>query len=176
MTGTRLLAALLLAGLGLAVPAAAEMYKCKGPDGKTLYTSDKSQCPGSEAHTLKGQVQSAGESRAPRRPTPASRSAASGADDDARAAAWRQKKASAEERLASLQRDLPNMYKVVGWCNRGGELFVEEESGVRKGYSCDRAEQEYEQAVAEKERLEAFLGGGIEEECRRAGCLPGWIR
>ena len=50
---------LLTAVLALAASEAgqAEIYKCIGPDGKTLFTSDQSQCPGAERHQSSGRVE-----------------------------------------------------------------------------------------------------------------------
>ena len=40
-------AAALAIGLG-AAPAQAELFRCTGPDGKTIFTDKKDACPGAE--------------------------------------------------------------------------------------------------------------------------------
>jgi hypothetical protein len=42
--------------------------------------------------------------------------------------------------------------------------------------SCEELEAEQQAVRSDEKRLEAYLDEGLEEECRRAGCLPGWIR
>ena len=61
-------------------------------------------------------------------------------------------------------------------CNRGHALYVEDETGIRRSYKCRDVDNEYEQAKARLAGLRLYLDDGLEEECRRAGCLPGWIR
>ena len=68
------------------------------------------------------------------------------------------------------------MRRAVGWCNRGHSLFTEDETGIRRSYDCKHVHNEYEQAKAQLAGLRLYLEEGLEEECRRAGCLPGWIR
>ena len=66
---------------------------------------------------------------------------------------------------------------MVKACNRGAELYVEDGStGIRDGYSCNRVKEERGEVAASVTQTEYFLAEGLEEECRRAGCLPGWIR
>ena len=55
MARSLLLAAVLTLGAG--EPAWGEIYKCVGADGKTLFTSDQSQCPGAERHQSTGRVE-----------------------------------------------------------------------------------------------------------------------
>lgn len=168
----------------LAAPVGAEIYKCKGPDGKILYTHRADQCPGAKKHELKGRIQTIGSGNATAtvssRPAAASvaTSASPGAVDEAAAAAtWQKKKADAEAQLALVKERLPYLSKMVYKCNRGAELFAEdEETGVRRSYSCDKVRDEHADYKAREQELEAFLDHGLEDACRRAGCMPGWIR
>jgi hypothetical protein len=170
-------ALLLLAGLCLA-PAVgrAELYKCQGRDGKTLFTSDRSQCPGAPAHEPSGEIQRAGPSpaaapaAAPRRPP------AHAIDDEAEAQAWRGKRVEAETALRHTEAQLAMLHEVAGWCNRGAEVWAEDEDGLRHGVKCEDVDAQEAALRKEKKRLEAYLAEGLEEECRRAGCLPGWLR
>jgi chloramphenicol 3-O-phosphotransferase len=68
------------------------------------------------------------------------------------------------------------MRRAVGWCNRGHAVFTEDELGIRRSYDCKDVHNEYEQVKARMEGLRLYLEEGLEDECRRAGCLPGWIR
>jgi len=172
-----------IAALGavLAAPAAAEMYKCQAPDGTTLYTSNPAQCPGAEVHEPKGQVQSAPAS--PWTPPPgmpaapgSGSGAGSGGDDDAAAAMWRSKRHEAEQELAYVTKRLVYVRRAVGLCNRGADLWVEDDAGIRRNYPCSRVHEEKGELERSEVELRAYLDGGLEEECRRAGCLPGWIR
>ena len=50
------------------------------------------------------------------------------------------------------------------------------ETGIRRSYDCRDVDNEHEQVKARLAGLRLYLDDGLEEECRRAGCLPGWIR
>ncbi len=65
---------------------------------------------------------------------------------------------------------------MVAWCNRGGELYVTQETGIRKGVKCGDAKRQFAASTTRTRELERYLREGLEEECRRAGCLPGWLR
>ena len=171
-------AALALAvGLGLAAGAArAELYKCQGPDGKTLFTSDRSQCPGAEVHQPSGHVQRS-RSRAAPPATPSSvQPARNGVDDEVEASAWRARRTKAEAELKQTEAQLANLHQAAGWCNRGGEVYAEDQDGLRNGIDCNEIDQQERTLRREQKRLEDYLAEGLEEECRRAGCLPGWLR
>jgi hypothetical protein len=159
----------------LAPAARAEMYRCEGPDGAPLYTSDASQCPGARAHEPRGAVQTH-ESRPAAAPRPPAARAPGLADDEARAAVWRGKRAKAVAELERVSDLRQRSERAVGWCNRGGDLYVEEDTGLRRGVSCDSVRREQEELERAEAELKSYLGGGLEEECRRAGCLPGWVR
>ena len=55
-------------------------------------------------------------------------------------------------------------------------LGIEAVTGIRSSYKCRDVDNEYEQVKARLAGLRLYLDDGLEEECRRAGCLPGWIR
>jgi hypothetical protein len=162
------------------VPAAgrAELYKCRGPDGKTLFTSDRSQCPGAEVHEPSGRVQRSGPAPARRTaPAPTARPAAAApASDEAEAHAWRAKRARAEASLRELDAQLATLHEVAGWCNRGHLVFQQDEDGLRHDVDCDEVDVQEKALRREQKRLQAYLDEGLEEECRQAGCLPGWLR
>ena len=66
--------------------------------------------------------------------------------------------------------------RAVGWCNRGHSLYIEDDTGIRRGYDCGKVRKEHEEVRARMAGLRLYLDEGLEEECRCAGCLPGWIR
>jgi len=170
-----LLAACVLIGAG---PARAELYKCQGADGKTLFTSDRSQCPGAAAHQPGGEIQRTqptGPAHAPTQLRPP-RPAALSPDDEAEAQVWRAKRVEAEAALDQTRSRLAVTRQIAGWCNRGQEVFAEDQDGLRHGVSCKEVDATELTLRREQKRLEAYLDEGLEEECRRAGCLPGWLR
>jgi hypothetical protein len=178
--------ALLLAAFALAgSPAAAEIYRCTGADGKTLFTADPGACPGAQRHAPTREVQrvepaqgaeedTAQDGGSPAAPGMATEPAAE--TEDAQAAMWQRKRTDAEAELGEIERSYEELGEIVTWCNRGGDLVVEDHVGVREDYSCDQALEDYERATGRRKELKRYLAGGLEDECRRAGCLPGWIR
>jgi len=174
MAGALLLTVVL--ALVASEPGRAEIYKCVGADGKTLFTSDRSQCPGAERHQPTGRVE---KMPAPSRPSVRSaparlRRGTGGAAGNE--ALWRGKRLRAEAEMQGIEGRLEYMRKAVGWCNRGRDLYVEDEMGIRRSYDCRDVDNEYEQLKARESGLRLYLDEGLEDECRRAGCLPGWIR
>jgi Domain of unknown function (DUF4124) len=167
-----------------ATPGAAEIYRCPGPDGKPTFTSDPASCPGAERHDPSRDVQRIqqepepspleAEPGAPGAPDPGAEAAPQG--EDAQAAMWQRKRSEAEQELRQIERSYGELEEIVTWCNRGGDLVVEDHVGVREDYSCDDARESYERASGRRKELKGYLAGGLEEECRRAGCLPGWVR
>lgn len=171
---------LALAAAILLCPAGtrAELYKCQGADGKMLFTSDHSQCPGATAHESGAEIQRTqpiGPAHAPTQLRPA-RPATPLDDDAAEAQVWRAKRAQAESALEQSEARLATLHRVAGWCNRGGEAFAEDGDGMRRDVNCDEVDATELALRREQKRLEAYLAEGLEDECRRAGCLPGWLR
>jgi hypothetical protein len=172
--------ALLLAALVFlaAAPALnAEIYKCVGRDGKTLFTSDRSQCPGAERHEPTGEIQTVPTTSKPSgRAAPARRRGGSLEQSGGGEALWRGKKLRAEAELRDLGNRIEYVRQAVKWCNRGHSLYAQDETGIRHEYDCEKVDNEFEQLKARQSGLRIYLAEGLEEECRRAGCLPGWIR
>ncbi len=164
--------------LALAAAAHAETYRCQGPDGKMLFTSDRSQCPRASLHEPRGQLQrsrSADESP-PAQPRETPGRARSAFEEEAEAQVWRAKRANAQAELAQAAARLETLHQVAGWCNRGREVWTQDADGLRHDIDCDEIERRERTLRREHARLAAYLAEGLEEECRRAGCLPGWIR
>ncbi len=181
--------AVALLALWVASPAASKIYRCTGPDGKVLFTGDASQCPGQEAHQTTGRIQSMGPSTSSAPPSteaaptaPAMRPAAPRRPaydpdaEEAQAAVWRGKKQKAERDLARARKRLPAAKKVAGWCNRGDSVYRTDDMGIRRDVPCEDLQADYAELQKTIARLETYLDEGLEEECRQAGCLPGWVR
>jgi hypothetical protein len=190
--GMRIRGILALALLAsVAAPAGAEMYRCEGPDGTITFTGNAAACPGATPHAPSRDLQRLdsedaadeplapeGDGTAPPADAPAApakrRDPAEG--DDAQAAMWKRKRIDAENESRAIEHDLTEFDEMVTWCNRGGGLVLEDRVGVRKDYSCAEARDQHERLGARAAELKRYLAGGLEEECRRAGCLPGWLR
>jgi len=158
-------------------PARTEIYKCVGADGKTLFTSDHSQCPGAERHESSGRLETVPTQARPSVRRPPARLRGRVIESVAgNEALWRGKKLRAETEMRDVEGRLEYVRRAVGWCNRGHDLYTEDETGIRRGYDCRSVQNEYEQVKARLAGLRLYLDEGLEEECRRAGCLPGWIR
>jgi hypothetical protein len=182
---------LVLAILAGAAPAGAEMYRCEKPDGTITFTGDASACPGAAPHAPKGNLQrvdgggsapdplldqdlDAEEGGAPP-PRPAKRRDTA-ADEEAQAATWRAKRSEAEAESRQVEANLEEFREMVTWCNRGGSIELQERTGMRRDYSCTEARAEHDRLSGRSAELKRYLNGGLEEECRREGCLPGWVR
>ena len=174
---------LVLAVVAAAMPAGAEMYRCEKPDGTITFTGDASACPGAAPHAPKGNLQRAlgGDSDPPTDaaeappPRPAKRRDAA-ADEEAAAATWRAKRSDAEAESRQIEGALEEFREMVSWCNRGGTIELQERTGMRRDYSCTDARSQHDRLSARAAELKRYLSGGLQEECRREGCLPGWIR
>ena len=177
--------------LAAAVPAGAEMYRCEKPDGTITFTGDASACPGAAPHAPKGNLQrldggdsgsdaavapDAMESDADAPPARPAKRRDPAADEEAQAATWRAKRSEAEAESRQVASALDEFQEMVTWCNRGGSIELEERTGMRRDYSCTEARAEHDRLSARSTELKRYLAGGLEEECRREGCLPGWVR
>ncbi len=161
--------------VGLEVPAnAGGIYKCTGPDGSTRYTSDRSHCPNAEKQVLKKEVQRIGSDRARRRPAPRPASVRGGGDG--LEAMWKRKRPQAERDLRQAEKELTRMRNVIKSCNRGGEWYRTDESGIRQHIPCDELRKKLAEAQQRHDQLVHYLAEGLEDECRRASCQPGWVR
>lgn len=170
-------ASLLLLGLLAAGPATAELYRCMAADGSVRFTDDASACPGARPHEPRGQVQRYDAPAPPRRSAPATRPAP--ADFDARAAQaelWRQKLEQARQEEQELGREVEQLEQLVTWCNRGGKVLTRDRSGLNQDVSCGSVREEHAGKIRRLGEVQRYLAEGIHEECRRSGCLPGWLR
>lgn len=172
------------AALGLvmpAPPAEAELLRCKDAHGKTIYTDKPELCPGAKPFEPKGEIQAA-----PPRTAPASRgpSALERARERQRAydaeageaKRWQRKKQESEQELARIRERREELAEFVTWCNRGNQVITRDKAGIKRTMSCKNIRKQYEDLDGDEARVQAYLDEGLAEECRRSGCLPGWIR
>ena len=87
-----------------------------------------------------------------------------------------QKKVEAEAALAHVEERRDYLDRFLTHCRRGGTLLRTDEAGLRFKISCKDVDAEWDSLASRQVRLRSYLGEGLEEECRRAGCLPGWVR
>ena len=162
--------------LALALPATAahaELFRCTGPDGKTIYTDQKQMCPGAEPSEPTGVVHRAetpeGAPAAPSRETGA-------LEVHSEAAQWKQKRLDAESAIEKIQARRAWMKPYVGHCNRGGWVTTRDDAGIPQQVNCSVLRREFAALDQQEAEARAYLTEGLAEECRRAGCLPGWLR
>jgi hypothetical protein len=177
---------LLLAIAWVAASAQADLLRCKGPDGRTIYTDKKALCPGAEPFEPSAELQQAPGAESPdgaaapapfdeRRDRAAARKRAAEAEEG-EARRWRLKKEKGEDALEALTRRRAELDDFVTWCNRGGSVVTRDDAGIKRSVSCATIRKQYAEIDGEEAKLRGYLTRGLSEECRKAGCLPGWIR
>ena len=167
--------------LALAAPAAAELYLCKGADGGITYTDNPGTCPESETHEPEADLQLIPTESRPAAPSfdpPPSlrRAAIESAAAESQAQVWRQRMQQKKAELEQVDEQTRALRQYVAHCNRGGELIRRDETGIKHQISCDAVRSEYQTIRTQQAKLRDYVDRGIYEECRRAGCLPGWLR
>ena len=171
---TAVLAVAVLAG-----SAHAELFRCKGPDGKTIFTDRKKVCPGADPSEPAGVVHRA-ETAAPpdAASVPAARESNAHAEMEAAAEAqWKHKKLDAERHLAEIRARRDAMEKFVSHCNRPGRyVTTRDDAGIQEVVNCSDLKQQFDELETQVAAARDYLATGLAEECRRAGCLPGWLR
>jgi hypothetical protein len=175
---TRLLLGILLVG-GLSADARAELFRCEDADGRITYTDNPAACPGSRPHEPRGVVQKVlgGSTASPRRPGASASPSAPAAPVEATAEqTWRQRKQDKEAELAQLESKQEHLREMVIWCNHGGEVVHRDEIGTPSTVPCGDLRSEFDSLEARIAAVRHYLDEEIQEECRRSGCLPGWIR
>jgi hypothetical protein len=167
----------LLSASALATAAHAELFRCTGPDGKAIFTDQKQNCPGADASEPAGVVHRA-ETPEPPPGAPAARAGdPQTAIAEAQAASlWKQKKRDAEQQLERIQARRDWIRKFVGHCNRGGWVTTRDDAGIQQVVNCTELKAELDALETQEAAARDYLATGLSEECRRAGCLPGWLR
>jgi hypothetical protein len=176
MRAGKALALAAAAALIVATGAAAELRRCLGPDGKIIFTDDESRCPGTEPIEAPDSIQ--------RVDSQASRPAARGRRDhkldqqvaDAEAERWRQKRLAKEDELRQVASRRDALRAYVSHCNRGGYVLTQDASGIKRKASCTSIRAEFKALDDREASIRGYLANDLQDECRRAGCLPGWIR
>ena len=171
----------LLVASSLATAAHAELFRCTGPDGKPVFTDRKDTCPGAEASEPAGIVHRTETPEGPQRDTdavPAARSSEPQAPDAAEQAAalWKQKKRDAEHRIEEIHARRDWIRKYVSYCNRGAYVTTRDEAGIQQVVNCTELHRELTSLDTQEADAREYLATGLPDECRRAGCLPGWLR
>lgn len=154
---------------------AGELLTYRTPEGGLGITDNpKLVPPGSEILRHDPETPQRGEtSRDPVSP-PSARRSGEADSDTAEATRWRKRLRQArqeEERAAHALQQAKRDYRS---CRHRENLGSSYQDHIPGETACDEApvvaaQQEYE-------RARAYTEDGIEDECRRAGCLPGWLR
>ena len=173
-----LVAAAIAGGLCLVSTAAvAELLRCQGPNGRTVYTDDPAVCPGATPFEPTGVITTPA---APSRQTPraarAARRAGAAGVEEAEARRWREKKRSQEIELESIAERRSYLRHFVKICNRQGSVTTRDDAGIKQHVPCRTIRKEFGELDQREASIQTYLRQGLAEECRRAGCLPGWIR
>jgi len=180
-------AALITFLLALALPATAaraELFRCTGPDGKTIFTDQKHTCPGADPSEPTGVVHRAETPESRRNavdPTPEVPAALSGdrqaTDVQSEAAQWKQKKLDVEQQIAKIHERREAMDRFVSHCNRPGRyVTTRDDAGIQQVVNCSDLKRQFDALASQEAAAREYLASGLPEECRRAGCLPGWVR
>jgi len=167
----------LLGGVPPQAAAAADLLRCTGPDGKTVFTDDKSVCPHAEPYQPSGSVH--GVVTTPAAPSEDAPKAPDAKSADAKAADaehWRQLKSQKEEELRQLTSEETMLRGYVNFCNDGHTVFSRDAAGVKEKIPCSQLHARLSGLDARAAQLRNYLEVELPEECRKAGCLPGWIR
>jgi hypothetical protein len=174
--------ALALATALAAGRARADLLRCTGPDGRTIYTDDKSLCPDSARYEPSGavhSVDSAAPGPEPEADTRKARAARRVQVQDARAGEarrWRDRKQAKEEELRQVVAERDALKGWVAFCNHGNIVFTRDEAGIKERVHCSELSGRLAALDARAAGIRDYLENELPEECRRSGCLPGWIR
>jgi hypothetical protein len=175
-------AALATVGLvALAAPLRADLLRCTGPDGRTVFTNDAARCPGAQPFEPEATLQGVDPDPAapPAEPLPAPPRGGPDLREQAQqtqAEAWRQKRLDKERELEQIRAARDYLTPFVGHCNRGGTVLTADGVGMKHKVSCSQLQDELDHLAEREAAARDYLEHGLPEECRRAGCLPGWIR
>jgi hypothetical protein len=166
-------AALLIAAPGFA----GDIFRCELADGRILFTHDRSACPDAKLEEGRSEVQ---RYAAPPAPAPSPQHPAapgSNTDSDAiRAASWQNKRSSTERKLEKLRTELAETAEVAEMCRAHYVFQRDPLTGIKERVNCSELREEMKSLRDQIAEAEMYLEEGLEEECRKAGCLPGWIR
>jgi len=163
----------------LAAAADAELFRCTGPDGRTIFTDQKDTCPGADPFEPSGVVLEAPTPSSTDRAAPPAAVAGQPLADDVEAAhadQWKRRKLEAEQQIERIRQRREWMHPYVGHCNRGGYVTTRDDAGIQQVVNCSELRREFSSLEAQEAAAREYLTTGLPEECRKAGCLPGWLR
>ena len=185
--------ALAVAGAS-APPAAADIYRCTGPGGVVVYSDNKATCPGAGKHEPSGRLQTVSEG-AEGAAVPGSAEQVERATQPARVtedrlgqkAHWQQLKRTKQAELRALEERHAQIGRYLAACNRGQRIISRDATGIKHRVSCDRIRAEHAETLTLQAPLREYLETGLARDCRRPhgrhwwdcrrdGCLPGWLR
>lgn len=150
----------------------AELYRCPTSDGKIVYTDREDACPGAVSHTISAEVQRYEPAPAAVAPTPAPEPQ----KEKLQSGVWAEKKRRSEQELNALQEKWDYLNQYITHCNRHGKVLSANAAGLPYEVSCKNIREEYARVKTRLAEVRLYLDETLEEECRRAGCMPGWIR
>jgi hypothetical protein len=157
----------------------AELLRCTGPDGKVIYTDKKSVCPDAQPFqptaVLQG-IEPQDPSAATERKSRAALREQQADDQAGEEQRWRELRRAKEDELREVRAEHDHLAGFVAWCNHGGALTVRDDSGMKSSVRCEELRDRMATLTARQAALEDYLERQLPDECRRAGCLPGWIR
>ena len=158
-----------------------DLLRCPGPDGNIIYTDDPSVCPGAEPFEPSGRLHSV----KPVAPAATGRQQRLEAMerrrlmDKAEAGEierWQLKRRTKEEELRSIALRREELLGLLTWCNRGGRVVTYDDAGIKRAVRCSDVKKDLKGLEQQEAGVRHYLQHELAEECRRAGCLPGWIR
>jgi len=161
--------------------ARAELFRCSGPDGDVIFTDDASVCPGAEPFEAKKQIHTV-QSGVPASQGDGERAAAEQQRrmleraESGEAALWKAKQQQAQYELRAIEHYRDRLDGLVAWCNQGGRVVTYDDAGIKQSKNCAELKEELTQVEARVVALSDYVERGLAEECRKAGCLPGWLR
>jgi hypothetical protein len=155
----------------------ADLYRCQRQDGSVVYTNSQATCPGAPQHEPRAEVQTVESTGAHKRQEfPQRLPRTMGALEGEREAHWRRKKLDAERELTQISGQIAELEPFVKICNRGGYLYLQQDNGLKKAVACDSVRADLDALQTQRAKLDSYLDSGLRDECRTAGCLPGWLR
>jgi hypothetical protein len=167
-------------GAAFSGPADAELFRCTGPDGRTVFTDCRATCPGADEYEPSGAVQKisrdSGSTPAAPMPRRLSTNPSTATTRAGEKADWQRRKSLKQQELDRLEARTADLKGFLIACNRGADIVRRDETGIKYRVPCEQIRKEHDDGLARLPRLREYLESGLARECRRAGCLPGWIR
>ncbi|HEY5657352.1 MAG TPA: hypothetical protein VIY27_06145, partial [Myxococcota bacterium] len=160
-----------LLGSAFAPEARADLLRCKGPDGRTIYTDDAAVCPGAEPFEPAGSLQNV-EPVAPaakgrqQRLDAVERQRLKDQAEAGEIERWQLKKRAKEEELQSIAQRREELLDLVTWCNRGGRVVTYDEAGIKKAVRCSDVKKELKALDQQEASVRHYLQYELAEECR----------